>query len=174
MPRSQSCSAGFFPNSNYEKHQLASWLITFISYIMRQFIRNIIVFSLALYMCLAKRNYFFQQLYFCSISFHNFMLPVFPFYLNTPFARWRTGSSTVTQQQYKSINSNDIGCLSVIHCQDIGNNKVHVLGNLESSHQDDGSWVDVKEVYQKARSLALLPYVSRCVHLSWENRRSNG
>lgn len=119
---------------------------------MRQFIRNIIVFSLALYMCLAKRNYFFQQLYFCSISFHNFMLPVFPFYLNTPFTRWRTGSSTVTQQQYKSINSNDIGCLSVIHCQDIGNNKVHVLGNLESSHQDDGSWVDVKEVYQKARS----------------------
>lgn len=119
---------------------------------MRQFIRNIIVFSLALYMCLAKRNYFFQQLYFCSISFHNFMLSVFPFYLNTPFARWRTGSSTVTQQQYKSINSNDIGCLSVIHCQDIGNNKVHVLGNLESSHQDDGSWVDVKEVYQKARS----------------------
>lgn len=94
---------------------------------MRQFIRNIIVFSLALYMCLAKRNYFFQQLYFFSISFHNFMLPVFPFYLNTPFARWRTGSSTVTQQQYKSINSNDIGCLSVIHCQDIGNNKVDVL-----------------------------------------------
>ena len=57
---------------------------------MRQFIRNI-VFSLALYMCLAKRNYYFSATVFLFDFVSQFYVTCSPV---LPFAQWRHFTTT--------------------------------------------------------------------------------